>query len=40
MDLESYLQVESERHQQVMAHPDAKNAFRAFVDGRANDARR
>lgn len=40
MDLESYLQVESERHQQVMAHPDAKTAFRAFVDGRANDARR
>jgi len=35
MDLESYLQVESERHLQVMAHDDAKEAFRAFVEKRA-----
>jgi len=34
MDLETYLQVESERHMQVMAHDDAKEAFRAFVEKR------
>ena len=34
MDLETYLQVESERHMQVMAHPDAQEAFRAFVEKR------
>jgi 2-(1,2-epoxy-1,2-dihydrophenyl)acetyl-CoA isomerase len=34
MDLETYLQVESERHLQVMAHPDAQEAFRAFVEKR------
>ena len=34
MDLETYLQVESERHLQVMAHSDAKEAFRAFVEKR------
>jgi len=34
MDLESYLQIETERHMQVMAHPDAKEAFRAFVEKR------
>jgi 2-(1,2-epoxy-1,2-dihydrophenyl)acetyl-CoA isomerase len=31
MDLESYIQVETERHMQVMAHPDAKAAFAAFA---------
>ncbi len=34
MDLDTYLQVESERHLQVMAHPDAQEAFRAFVEKR------
>ena len=34
MDLETYLQVESERHLQVMAHSNAKEAFRAFVEKR------
>lgn len=34
MDLESYIQVETERHMQVMAHPDAREAFRAFVEKR------
>lgn len=34
MDLESYIQVESERHHHVMAHADAKEAFRAFVEKR------
>ncbi|MEZ5559960.1 MAG: enoyl-CoA hydratase-related protein [Pseudomonadales bacterium] len=34
MDLETYIQVESERHLQVMAHDDAKEAFRAFVEKR------
>jgi 2-(1,2-epoxy-1,2-dihydrophenyl)acetyl-CoA isomerase len=35
MELETYLGVETERHIQVMAHPDAKEAFRAFVEKRA-----
>lgn len=34
MDVETYLQVETERHLQVMAHDDAKEAFRAFVEKR------
>jgi 2-(1,2-epoxy-1,2-dihydrophenyl)acetyl-CoA isomerase len=34
MDLESYIQVETERHMQVMAHADAKEAFQAFVEKR------
>lgn len=34
MDLESYIQVETERHFQVMAHDDAREAFRAFVEKR------
>lgn len=34
MDLETYVQVESERHLQVMAHDDAREAFRAFVEKR------
>jgi 2-(1,2-epoxy-1,2-dihydrophenyl)acetyl-CoA isomerase len=33
-DLETYLQIETERHRQVMAHPDASEAFRAFVEKR------
>jgi 2-(1,2-epoxy-1,2-dihydrophenyl)acetyl-CoA isomerase len=35
MDLETYLQLETERHMQVMAHPHAREAFRAFVEKRA-----
>jgi len=35
MDLESYIGVETERHMQVMAHADAKEAFKAFVEKRA-----
>jgi 2-(1,2-epoxy-1,2-dihydrophenyl)acetyl-CoA isomerase len=34
MDLESYVQVETERHMQVMAHADAREAFQAFVEKR------
>ncbi len=34
MDLDAYIQIESERHTQVMAHADAKEAFRAFVEKR------
>jgi len=34
MDLESYIQVETERHMQVMAHADAREAFLAFVEKR------
>ncbi|MGA1675484.1 MAG: enoyl-CoA hydratase/isomerase family protein [Pseudomonadales bacterium] len=33
-DLETYLQIETERHLQVMAHADAQEAFRAFVEKR------
>jgi 2-(1,2-epoxy-1,2-dihydrophenyl)acetyl-CoA isomerase len=35
MDLEAYVGVETDRHLQVMAPPDAKEAFRAFVEKRA-----
>lgn len=35
MDMATYIQVETERHIQVMAHDDAKEAFRAFVEKRA-----
>ena len=34
MDLEPYIGVETERHTQVMAHADAKEAFKAFVEKR------
>lgn len=34
MDLESYIQVETERHMEVMARPDAGEAFRAFLEKR------
>jgi len=34
MDLDAYIEVETDRHIQVMAHPDAKEAFRAFVEKR------
>lgn len=34
MDLETYVQIETERHMQVMAHPDAQEAFRAFLEKR------
>jgi len=34
MDLETYIQIETERHMQIMAHADAKEAFRAFVEKR------
>ena len=34
MDLEPYIQLETERHMHVMAHADAKEAFRAFVEKR------
>jgi 2-(1,2-epoxy-1,2-dihydrophenyl)acetyl-CoA isomerase len=34
MDLETYIQTETERHMQVMAHDDAREAFRAFVEKR------
>ena len=33
-DLESYIDVETERHLTVMAHDDAREAFRAFVEKR------
>jgi 2-(1,2-epoxy-1,2-dihydrophenyl)acetyl-CoA isomerase len=35
MDLETYIAIETDRHIQVMAHPDAKEAFKAFVEKRA-----
>jgi 2-(1,2-epoxy-1,2-dihydrophenyl)acetyl-CoA isomerase len=35
MDLETYIGIETDRHTQVMAHADAKEAFRAFVEKRA-----
>jgi 2-(1,2-epoxy-1,2-dihydrophenyl)acetyl-CoA isomerase len=34
MDMASYLELESRRHVEVMAHPDANEAFRAFVEKR------
>lgn len=34
MDLENYLTIETERHGIVMAHADAKEAFKAFVEKR------
>lgn len=34
MDLASYTELETKRHIQVMAHDDAKEAFRAFVEKR------
>jgi 2-(1,2-epoxy-1,2-dihydrophenyl)acetyl-CoA isomerase len=33
-DLDTYIQIETERHMQVMAHADAKEAFQAFVEKR------
>jgi 2-(1,2-epoxy-1,2-dihydrophenyl)acetyl-CoA isomerase len=33
-DLETYIQIETERHMHVMAHEDAREAFRAFVEKR------
>ncbi len=35
LDLGSYIKLETERHQKVMAHDDAKEAFKAFVEKRA-----
>ena len=35
MDLETYIGIETDRHTQVMAHADAKEAFKAFVEKRA-----
>ncbi len=35
LDLGSYIELETERHQKVMAHDDAKEAFKAFVEKRA-----
>jgi 2-(1,2-epoxy-1,2-dihydrophenyl)acetyl-CoA isomerase len=35
LDLASYIQVETRRHREVMAHDDAKEAFKAFVEKRA-----
>jgi 2-(1,2-epoxy-1,2-dihydrophenyl)acetyl-CoA isomerase len=34
MDLATYAHVETERHLKVMSHPDANEAFRAFVEKR------
>jgi 2-(1,2-epoxy-1,2-dihydrophenyl)acetyl-CoA isomerase len=34
MDLETYIGIETDRHTQVMAHADAKEAFKAFVEKR------
>ena len=34
MDVETYSSIETERHSSVMAHPDAKEAFKAFVEKR------
>jgi 2-(1,2-epoxy-1,2-dihydrophenyl)acetyl-CoA isomerase len=34
MDLSTYIGVETERHASVMAHDDAREAFRAFVEKR------
>jgi 2-(1,2-epoxy-1,2-dihydrophenyl)acetyl-CoA isomerase len=34
MDLETYVAIETDRHRQIMAHPDAQEAFRAFVEKR------
>lgn len=34
LDLASYLTVETERHTEVMAHEDAREAFKAFVEKR------
>jgi 2-(1,2-epoxy-1,2-dihydrophenyl)acetyl-CoA isomerase len=34
LDLASYIGVETERHIEVMAHDDAKEAFLAFVEKR------
>lgn len=33
-DLDTYIQIETERHMHVMAHADAREAFRAFVEKR------
>jgi len=33
-DLETYIQIETERHMHVMAHADAREAFQAFVEKR------
>jgi 2-(1,2-epoxy-1,2-dihydrophenyl)acetyl-CoA isomerase len=33
-DLERYIEIETARHMEVMAHDDAKEAFRAFVEKR------
>lgn len=34
LDLERYIELETERHRVVMAHDDAREAFRAFVEKR------
>ncbi|MFP6815027.1 MAG: enoyl-CoA hydratase-related protein [Pseudomonadales bacterium] len=34
MDLGSYIELETDRHRRVMAHDDAKEAFKAFVEKR------
>ena len=34
MELETYIAIETDRHAQVMAHADAKEAFKAFVEKR------
>jgi 2-(1,2-epoxy-1,2-dihydrophenyl)acetyl-CoA isomerase len=35
LELGAYIDVETKRHMEVMAHPDAQEAFRAFVEKRA-----
>lgn len=35
LDLERYVEIETGRHMEVMAHDDAREAFRAFVEKRA-----
>jgi len=40
MDIATYSRVETERHLRVMAHEDAREAFRAFVERRPPDFRR
>ena len=34
IDLATYINVETERHGHVMAHDDAKEAFKAFLEKR------
>lgn len=40
LDLGSYIEVETTRHREVMAHDDAKEAFKAFVEKRPPDFKR